>query len=93
MPYQFRTTNRFKKAFKKKTLAHKELVERALENLSKDPRHPGLNVHKVQGTAGIWECYVNDAHRITFEYVEGDADQWILLRNNCKHDTVLRPPF
>lgn len=59
-----------------------------VEQLSKNPRHPSLQTHKVQGTPGVFEAYVDKGNRITFER-NGDT---IILRNNCNHSILNRNP-
>jgi hypothetical protein len=56
--------------------------------LGTDPRHPGLHTHRVGGTRGVWEAYVDDANRVTFHW-EGDT---IVLRNNCRHEVISQRP-
>lgn len=81
-------TSVFKKRFRKKTADQRQRVLRTMELLSMDVRYPGLHTHKVEGTQGVFEAYVDDAIRVTFEYAPGG----IRLRNNCPHDAVLRRP-
>ena len=64
-------------------------IERCIGLLVDNPRHPGLNVHRVQGTSNVWEAYVDKANRLTFHY---DDEGRIVLRNNCNHDIVRRSP-
>jgi hypothetical protein len=62
-------------------------IMRCVALLAEDPRHPGLHTHRVQGTRGVWEAYVDDANRITFHY----DDDRIVLRKNCNHSILRRP--
>lgn len=82
----FDVTGAFERAYRRKTPQQQARVDRALERLAANPHHPGLQVHRVRGTAGVWECYVNGGARITFEF--GPAGV-IVLRNNCGHDAAL----
>jgi hypothetical protein len=84
----FRQTNRFEKQYLKKTIDDQEKVDDTLKILDENPRYPGLHSHRVQGTKKIWECYIDDSMRITFEYGKG----CIILRNNCKHDISKTSP-
>ena len=59
-----------------------------IKRLADDPRHAGLRVHRVRGTDGVWEAYIDGSNRLTFHY-DGDA---IVLRNHCSHDIVGRSP-
>jgi len=56
--------------------------------LGENPRHPGLNVHRIQGTADIWEAYVDRGNRVTFRYDESGA---LVFLNHCNHDVLRRP--
>ncbi len=81
----------FKKRLDKKQKKSPQLVAAIVEcvnRLGKDPSYPGLNAHRVKGTDGVWECYVDDANRVTWEW----GDKGIILRNHCNHDIVKRNP-
>ena len=62
-------------------------IDRCIALLSVNPRHPGLHTHRVQGRRDVWEAYVDQANRVTFQY---GADS-IILRNNCSHDMLKNP--
>jgi len=81
-------TRTFIRKYRKKPPEQKEKLDKTLSLLETNPRHPGLHTHKVQGTPHIFECYMDDSYRVTFEY----GENCILLRNNCKHKAVLRRP-
>jgi hypothetical protein len=83
------TTN-FKKKYDKKDKSSRDSIDETLLKLVESPRPPGLRCHKVRGVTGkaIWEAYINNEARLTFEY----GDDCIILRNNCHHDAVLRSP-
>jgi mRNA-degrading endonuclease RelE of RelBE toxin-antitoxin system len=34
--------------------------------LAKNPRHPSLHIHRIRGSSGYWEFYLNDAYRCVF---------------------------
>lgn len=63
-------------------------IAECVHRLGENPRHPGLQTHKVKGTPGVFEAYVDKGNRITFEW-DGDT---IILRNNCNHSIVDRNP-
>jgi hypothetical protein len=65
----------------------REAIARCVELLGDDPRHPGLHTHRVQGSRGVWEAYVDAGNRVTFHWADGK----IHLRNNCNHDILKRP--
>lgn len=88
---EVRTTNRFERSFKGKTPKMKKRILRTLELLAADPRHNGLHTHKVKGTRGVWEAYIDNANRVTWEWAD-DAENTIVLRNNCNHDVLTRSP-
>jgi hypothetical protein len=62
-------------------------VAQCVAKLLDNPHHPGLHTHRVQGSAGVWEAYVDDGNRVTFHYEEGR----IVLRRHCNHDILKRP--
>ena len=77
----------FKKTVKKKEPVLQAAIARCIALLATDPRHPGLEAHRVQGFPGVWEAYVDRANRVTFHY---DGPR-IVLRHNCNHDILRRP--
>ena len=81
-------TKKFQRQYRKKDSEGKEKVDETLKQLCKDPKHPGLHSHRVQRTKKVWECYIDDAYRVTFEY----GDDCIICRNNCKHSIIDRNP-
>jgi hypothetical protein len=81
-------TDRFEKQYLNKGLDEQKKVDETLEILEQNPRYPGLHARRVRGTKKIWECYIDDRMRITFEYGKG----CIILRNNCKHDISGQSP-
>lgn len=88
MSYRFRVSPNFKKVLKRKEKGMQEAVQECIQQLSMNPRHPGLNTHKMRGKKGVWEAYVDQGNRVTFEW-DGDT---IVLRNNCNHDMLYRNP-
>ena len=77
----------FKKTAKKKDATLQSAIARCVQLLGDNPRHPGLEAHKIQGCPGVWEAYVDRANRVTFHYV----GEKIVLRKNCNHDILKRP--
>ncbi len=86
-PLRLEILPRFKRARRRKTPAMRDSIDRCVQLLSANPRHPGLHTHRVQGRRGVWEAYVDKANRITFQYGEDS----IILRNNCSHDILGTP--
>lgn len=78
---------RFKRRLKKKPADMQAAIERTVTQLRKDPHHPGLRTHRVQGKKGVWEARIDGGHRLTFHW-EGPR---IVLRNHCNHEVVNRP--
>lgn len=84
----FRITNKFGKQYANKSPEAKDKVDKTLDLLELNPSYPGLHSHRVQGTKRIWECYIDESMRVTFEY----GKSRIILRNNCKHNITSRSP-
>lgn len=85
---EFIFTDRFKKSYKKLTGEEKKLLHKKLNLMSKNPYHPLLRTKKVQGASGIFECSVNMAIRMTWQY-DGES---IALRVVGSHDEILKNP-
>lgn len=79
---------KFKKVVAKKERSLVAAIMECIYKLAEDPKHPGLKVHPVRGTKGIWEAYVDIHNRVTFEWA-GDT---IVMRANCNHDIINRSP-
>lgn len=62
-------------------------IMECIDKLETNPRHPGLQTHRVQGHRGVWEAYVDKGNRLTFHYEGGD----MVFRKHCNHD-ILRAP-
>jgi len=77
----------FKKDYKNLHAEVKEKVDKQLAFLLSNPNHPSLNLHPVRGTKGIWEGYVDQQYRFTFE-IEGD---YYILRKVGSHDVIKKP--
>ena len=80
---------RFKRRMRHKPSSMQAAIARTIKLLADDPRHPGLRAHRVQGTGGVWEAYVDESNRVTFQY---GPDGEILMRNHCSHDIISRSP-
>ncbi len=82
------------RAFKKmirKNPQLRNLIETTLRQLVKDPFHPSLRTHKLQGDLSeTWSCSINYSYRIIFEFIESDIEEEkvILLVNLGSHDEV-----
>jgi len=60
----------FVKCYKSLPEKIKQKVLKQIETLLTNPRSPSLQIHRVHGTNGIWELYVDRKYRITFERLE-----------------------
>ena len=87
-PIRVEIPKRFKRRLDKKTKFMQASIVECIYRLSTNPRHPGLRTHKVGGTAGVFEAYVDSGNQLTFEY----GDNRIVLRNHCNHDMLDRNP-
>lgn len=63
-------------------------VDKTLELLAIDPRHPSLRLKKMHGKAAVWEARVDRGYRLTLEI----RDDSFLLRTVGKHDETLKRP-
>lgn len=72
-----RRTDRFKKDYQDLPATVQQRVDQKLRFLLRDPRHPSLRVHKVQGVEGLWEFSVTMNYRVICE-IEGEY--YVLLR-------------
>jgi hypothetical protein len=76
----------FKKHLATKSASLQAAILECVARLGENTRHPSLRTHRVQGTKGVYEAYVDKANRVTFHYDSGR----IVLRNHCNHDIVGR---
>jgi len=84
---KLRILSTFKKDYKELPSEIKDKVDKQLEFLIRDPGHPSLNLHRIRGTKGLWEGYVDDQYRFTFE-IERDID---ILRKVGTHNAIRNP--
>jgi mRNA-degrading endonuclease RelE of RelBE toxin-antitoxin system len=63
-------------------------VEKTLKLLDENFRHPGLQSHPVQSVPGVYEAYVDDKYRITYDR-KGNT---FTIRNVDNKDEYLRNP-
>ena len=77
-------------------LQEKKAVDRAVQLLTQNPRHPSLQIHKAKGIqgkyavggTGVFIAYATKTLRITFEY--GPEPGSLSLRNCGFHDVSER---
>ena len=63
-------------------------VDKALRLLEADFRHPGLRSHPIESLPRIFEAYVDNKYRMTFER---HGNRYI-MRNVDNHDECLKNP-
>ncbi|MDP2863148.1 MAG: hypothetical protein Q8N95_10185, partial [Desulfobacterales bacterium] len=81
-------TQRFKKSYKKLSDEERKALQKKLDLMSTNSPHPSLRTKKVQGADDIFECSINMAIRMTWQY-DGES---ILLCVVGDHDAVLKNP-
>ncbi len=86
MPVEY--TDRFIRQYLRLPLSIQQKVNKALHLLDKDYRYPGLHSHVVAGIRDVFEAYVDDKYRITFEH----RGNLYIMRNVDNHDECLRNP-
>ena len=80
-------TERFKKDFKRLPRAIQTRTAKALALFLANPRHPSLQVKRMEGAPSIWELRVSRDYRITFQF----EPEGVLLRRIGTHDILNRP--
>jgi mRNA-degrading endonuclease RelE of RelBE toxin-antitoxin system len=84
MKLQF--TERFRREYRRLPRLVKEAVDRRLEQLLKNPRHPSLHFKRIQGTKKYWEVRATQQYRIILETLD---DMYLLYRVG-PHDILTR---
>ena len=72
-----RPTRRFAADYTALAPSVRQRVDRALDRLLENPRHPSLQAKKMKGFENRWEARVTLNYRLIFS-IEGDA--YVLLR-------------
>ena len=85
---KFARAERFKAAYNDLEERDRKRVEKALQLMDTDLRHPSLRVKKMGGADDIWEARASRSIRITFQ-IQGDI---LILRNVGAHEKTLRNP-
>ncbi len=86
MPVRY--TIRFRKQYGELPTEMQLKVDKAVELLDSDFRHPGLRSHPLQRFPGIFEAYVDAKYRMTYER-QGDT---LIMRNVDNHNECLKNP-
>lgn len=80
-------TEKFKKQYKKLPQQIKKATKKQLGRLLSNPKHPSLNIKKMNDPRDIWEGRITHSYRFTFQ-VEDDT---YILRNIGTHDILNKP--
>jgi mRNA interferase RelE/StbE len=80
-------TKNFVREYRKLPQEVQKAVDKQLLLLMENPKHPSLNLKKMQDPRDIWECRVSYSYRFTFQ-IENDT---YLLRKVGTHDTLKNP--
>ena len=86
---RIKTSPRFAKAYVKLHPAIRDKVDKAINLLAENPRHPSLQTKPVQSFKGIYEARVDINYRLTYERL---PDDWLLIRVVATHDEALKNP-
>ena len=81
-------SRRFVRAYDRLPPEVQKRVDRALQLLDENWRHPGLRARRLSGHRDIFYACVDREHRITYER-RGDL---LILRNVGRHDETLKNP-
>ena len=80
-------TKPFKQDYKKLSGNIQELIDKQIAHLLENPKHPSLQIKKMEGRQTIWEARITKGYRMTFQIV-GDT---YLLRRAGTHSILKKP--
>ena len=80
-------TKPFKQDYKKLSGNIQELIDKQIAHLLENPKHPSLQIKKMEGRQSIWEARITKGYRMTFQIV-GDT---YLLRRAGTHSILKKP--
>ena len=80
-------TKNFVRDYRKLPQEIQQTVDKQLEFLLENAKHPSLNVKKMNDPRNIWEGRVTSGYRFTFQ-IEGDV---YILRKVGTHDILKKP--
>jgi len=86
MPIKF--TERFVRQYERLPKQIQKKVDKTINLLDTDFRHPGLHSHPIEGTREVYEAYVDAKYRLTFER----CGNIFIMRNVDNHDEFLSNP-
>lgn len=81
------TTKPFDKDYEALPKKVKTLTDQKFRLLLQNPRHPSLQIKKMNDPRDIWEGRITQSYRFTFQ-IEGDT---YLLRRIGTHDILKTP--
>jgi mRNA-degrading endonuclease RelE of RelBE toxin-antitoxin system len=77
----------FQRQYEKLPSGIRKKVDRQIERLALDLRHPGTHAKKMNSVGDIWEARVDYYYRMTFQIV----DDFIVFRKVGSH-AILKSP-
>lgn len=80
-------TKPFKRDYKGLAENIQELIDKQIAHLLENPKHPSLQIKKMEGRQTIWEARITKGYRMTFQIV-GDT---YLLRRVGTHSILKKP--
>jgi mRNA-degrading endonuclease RelE of RelBE toxin-antitoxin system len=86
---KIKLTDRFIELYKNLPKSIRKKINRQIQLLAENPRHPSLQTKPIQGTNGIFEARIDINYRLTYERLPDDS---LLLRVVAKHDDALKKP-
>ena len=86
---KIRSSSRFVKAYLKLPASIREKIDKAIQLLAENPRHPSLQTKPIQSIKGIYEARVDINYRLTYERLPNDV---LLVRFVATHDEALKNP-
>jgi len=86
---KIKLTDRFIELYKNLPKSIRKKINRQIQLLAENPRHPSLQTKPIQGTNGIFEARIDINYRLTYERLPDDT---LLLRVVAKHDDALKKP-
>ncbi len=80
-------TKNFIKDYRRLPQHVQKAIDKQLGLLLSDPKHPSLNIKKMNDPRNIWEGRITESYRFTFQ-IEGDV---YVLRKVGTHDMLRKP--
>lgn len=80
-------TKHFVRCYRRLPQRIQKAADKQLGLLLSNPKHPSLQVKKMQDPRDIWEAWVTESYRFTF-HIQGDT---YILRKIGTHDILNQP--